>query len=147
MFCLDATVGQKEPRFEDCCTVLQTEAWMFRMRTHLEFWNRHILFSAPMTGFVLPPPSTVTNMAYACAGDFGIWVCRKTLEWPGVTLENLLQLNGAPPEGILRETVAKLQTKGILLSRFENRYFYCVGHSPFHQNGQPDRRPWIRLWK
>ena len=147
MFCLDANAENEQPRFDDCCAVLHAESWMIRLRTHLEVWKRQVVFSNEIQGFVLPVPTAVVNMAYGCAGDYGIWVCRRLWQWPGMPVSQLIGHHGAPPEGILLDVLEKLSHKGIIVGDFSGHYYYCVGHSPVRPDGRIDQRSWIRLWR
>jgi hypothetical protein len=123
-----------------CCDVLSTRPDVLRLRVVYEFWLRQIQFNNPMPFLTVSMPNLVVNESILLAGDPGLAVARSVWQWPGVSMEHVIER--IEHYGFSRPEVERAMTK--LLDEFVlSEYlggWYVTGRNPVMQSMKEQTR-------
>lgn len=116
---------------EKCCLVLGARKDVLLLRIHYEFWNRWIVYSAPLPFPVTALPNTVEGEIYMLTGMVGFELASAAWVHPGIRTGALIELTMASTQKSEEKIRAALEmlSERYLLSQI-NDSWYVTGRNP-----------------
>jgi hypothetical protein len=76
--------------FDNCCIVLRARPTIIRVRTHVEFWRKWLIYTAPVLPFLsVMPPDEDKTITVLHAGAGALPVLTAIWRWPSISVDHL----------------------------------------------------------